>query len=154
MSASLCKKMHRPAFARKRPFHCISMKIRLVRTATETSKVHNWSILTYRRRRDMVEILPIWRKTLSDQSVHHSVPEMQHCHWFPPIIKVKTNIGLKCLTRLPWLWGSTKQHATNIINSSHILSIINLPTVNTTKLNWKNLKISCQTIIRLGKESE
>ena len=54
--------------ARKRPFHWISMKSRLVRAARETSKFQNWSHITNSRRRYMAEILPIRRKTLSNQS--------------------------------------------------------------------------------------
>ena len=55
-------------FARKRPFHWISIKIRLMRAAKETSKFQNWSLITNSRRRYIAELLPIWRKTLSNQS--------------------------------------------------------------------------------------
>ena len=54
--------------ARKRPFHWISMKSRLVR---EISKFHNWLLLTFSRRRYIAEILPISRNTLSNQSINH-----------------------------------------------------------------------------------
>ena len=56
--------------ARKRPFHWVSMKSRLelVRAARKPSKFQNWSYFTNSRRRYMTEILPIRRKTLSDQS--------------------------------------------------------------------------------------
>ena len=50
--------------ARKRPFHWISMKSKLVRAARETSIYQNWSLLTNSRRRYMTEILPKRRKTL------------------------------------------------------------------------------------------
>ena len=56
--------------ARKRPFHSISMKIsRLMRAARETSKFHNLLLLTNNRRRYMAEMLPIRRKTPSNQSI-------------------------------------------------------------------------------------
>ena len=47
--------------ARKRPFHWISTKSRLVRAAMETSKFHKKLVSC---RRCMAEILPIRRKTL------------------------------------------------------------------------------------------
>ena len=56
--------------ARKRPFRWISLKSRLVRAARETSKLQNRSYITNSRRRYMAEILPIWRKTLSNQSIN------------------------------------------------------------------------------------
>ena len=59
-----------PPLARKRPFRWISMKSRLLRAARETSKFKNCSHLTNSRRRYMDEILPIWRKTLSNQSIN------------------------------------------------------------------------------------
>ena len=54
----------------KRPFHWISMKSRLVRAARETSKFQNSSLLTNSRHRYMAEILPIRRKTLSNQLIN------------------------------------------------------------------------------------
>ena len=62
-----CVKDNNP-LARKRSFHWISMKSRHVRAARETSKFQNWSHLN-NCRRYMTEILPIWRKTLSNQSI-------------------------------------------------------------------------------------
>ena len=61
--------------ARKRPFHWISMRSRLVRAARETSKFQNWSHLTKSRRGYMAEILliAIRRKTLSNQSINQSI---------------------------------------------------------------------------------
>ena len=50
----------------------ISLKSRIVRAARGTSKFQNWSHLTNSRRRYMAEILPIRRKTLSNQSVNQS----------------------------------------------------------------------------------
>ena len=61
----------------KKPFHWISMKRRLVRAASEISKFQNWSHLTNSHRRYMAEILPIRRKTLSNQSINRDRPE--HC---------------------------------------------------------------------------
>ena len=58
---------------RKRPFYWISMKSRLVRAARGISKFQNWLHLTYSRRRYMAEILPIRRKTLSNQSSNQSI---------------------------------------------------------------------------------
>ena len=52
--------------ARKRPFHWIPMKRKLVRAAMGTSKFQNWSHLKNSRQRYMAEILPIRRKTLSN----------------------------------------------------------------------------------------
>ena len=46
---------------------------KLARAARETSKFQNWSHLTNSRRRYMAEILPIRRKTLSNQSTNHTV---------------------------------------------------------------------------------
>ena len=64
------------SLAHKRPFHWISMKSRLVRGARETSKFQNWSHLSNSRRRYIVEIVPIRRKTLSNQnqSINQSKP--------------------------------------------------------------------------------
>ena len=57
-------------FARRRPFHWISIKSRLMRAAKETSKFQNWSLITNSRRRYIAEQLPIRRKTLSNQSIN------------------------------------------------------------------------------------
>ena len=54
--------------ARKRPFHWITKSL-LVRAARETSKFQNSSHLTNSRRRYITAILPIRRKTLSNQSI-------------------------------------------------------------------------------------
>ena len=59
--------------ARKRRFHWISMKSRLARVAKETLKFQNWSLWTNSRRRYMAKILPIRRKTLSNQSINQSI---------------------------------------------------------------------------------
>ena len=56
--------------ARKRPFHWISTKRRLVRAARETSKFHRWSSCINSIWPYMAEILPIRRKTLYDQSIN------------------------------------------------------------------------------------
>ena len=58
--------------ARKRLFYWISMKSRLMKAARGTSKFQNWLHLTYCRRRYMAEILPIRRKTQSNQSINQS----------------------------------------------------------------------------------
>ena len=55
---------------RIRPFHWNSMKSRLVGAARETSKFHNSLLLTNSRRCYMAEILPIRRKTLSNQLIN------------------------------------------------------------------------------------
>ena len=54
----------------QRPFHWISMMIRLMRAAKGTSKFQKSSHLSNSRRRYMTEILPIRRKTLSNQSIN------------------------------------------------------------------------------------
>ena len=59
--------------ARKRPFRWISMKSRLVRAVRETSKCQNWSHFTSSRHRNMGKILPIRRKTLSNQFINQSI---------------------------------------------------------------------------------
>ena len=56
--------------ARKRQFHWISIKNRLVRAASETSKFQNLSHLTNSRRCYMAEMLPIRRKTPTIQSIN------------------------------------------------------------------------------------
>ena len=57
------------ALARKRPFHWISKKSRLVRVAMERSLF----TIGNRHRRYMAEILPIRRKTLNIQSTNQSI---------------------------------------------------------------------------------
>ena len=69
LNGAPCQGLQLP-LARKRPFHWISMKSRLVRAARETSKFQNWSHFTDSRRRYMAEILPIRRKTPSNQSIN------------------------------------------------------------------------------------
>ena len=59
--------------ARKRPFHWISLKSRLVRAARETLEVHKRSLFINSRRRYMAEILPICRKTLYNQSINNLI---------------------------------------------------------------------------------
>ena len=55
--------------AHKRLFQWISVDSRIVKAAKETSKFQNWLLLTNSRRRYLTEILPIRRKTLSNQSM-------------------------------------------------------------------------------------
>ena len=57
-------------FLENRFFHPVLMKSRLVRAAKETSNFQNWLYSTHSRRRFMAEILPILRKTLSNQSIN------------------------------------------------------------------------------------
>ena len=56
--------------ALKRPFQRISRKSRLVRAAWETSTFHNWLLLTISHGRNMTEILPMRRKSLSNQAIN------------------------------------------------------------------------------------
>ena len=56
--------------ARKRPFHWISMKSRLVRSARESSKFQNWSQFTNIRRR--WNIADVAYNQSINQSINHS----------------------------------------------------------------------------------
>ena len=51
----------------------ISSKNRLVRAARKHSKIQSWSFFTNHHRRYLAEIMPIRRKTLSNQSINQSV---------------------------------------------------------------------------------
>ena len=48
----------------------------LKNTALNTSKFHNWLLLTYSPRRYMAEILSIRRETLSNQSINQSINQL------------------------------------------------------------------------------
>ena len=83
--------------ARKRAFHSILTKSRLVRAARKTSKFQNWSLLTNGRRRNMAHILPIWR-TINRKSI----PRLREStiaffnHWNAFCIRWHNAPGLSC----------------------------------------------------------
>ena len=91
------------SLVRKRPFHWISMKSRLVRAAMETSKFQNWSHFTNSRRRYMAEILPIRRNSIqSIISEHFKFWKIHRCftiHYLRCIISYNTitSISMKLL---------------------------------------------------------
>ena len=68
-----CSDTFHASLTRKRSFHWISMKSRLVKGDRETSIFQNWLYFTNSRRRYLPEILPIRRKTLSNQSINQSM---------------------------------------------------------------------------------
>ena len=78
--------------ARKRLFHWISMKSRLVRAARETSKFQNWSLFTNTCRRYMAEILPRRRKTLSNQSINQTINFILHSRYTSSKVSFRTDI--------------------------------------------------------------
>ena len=88
---------------RKRQFHWISQKSRLVRVARVTSKFQNWSHLTKSRRRYMAKILTIRRKTRFDQSISHILFYQVSATWlsFSTICQRKSAMGLTMTHR--WL---------------------------------------------------
>ena len=65
--------------ARKRPFPLISMKSRLVRAASETSKFRNRLHLTNSRCRYMAEILPIRHETSGDKCMYFCIKAYYVC---------------------------------------------------------------------------
>ena len=84
--------------ARKRPFHGISMKNRISKVARETSKFQIWKHLSNSRRRYMAEILPIRRKTLTNQSIIRPAQE-----YFADILyKVHVKFMWKIHVKITW----------------------------------------------------
>ena len=62
------------SLARKRPFHWMALEV----ARETTSKFQNRLHLTNSRNRNMVELLPIRLKTLSNQSINQSINQSSY----------------------------------------------------------------------------
>ena len=108
--------------ARKRPFPLISMKSRLVRAASETSKFRNRLHLTNSRCRYMAEILPIRHETLSNQSINWIINISAYIYFNFVSVRRQVHVRLYSSILCLFIEQSFKSWRKHEIKYSHMLS--------------------------------